>query len=280
MHRVAYSRAMHARVLNVRAVVTATLILGAAPAGAQQDFDDYFWSWRAVSGFDTSTGKYGQASDTTISFVPVMLQGARGPLTLKLSSGWLRVSGPALILDGAASAGAAAANRKVSGLADTSLSMMYSLEQFYDAGVYIDITGRVKLPSARYAKGLGTGEADAALQVDGAFSWGNVMPFATLGYKLNGRPEALALRDVAYGSLGLQYSWSERAASGVAYDYRQSALATSADPREGMAYTSYKFDNGWSINVYAVAGFSDNSPRAGGGVTLTYRLRPGRVSIR
>lgn len=250
-------------------------------AQAQDSFEDYFWSSRVTTGFDYSSGDYGQAETTTIAFLPVILQTSRGPLTLKMSGGALRVTGPALILDGAATGGTApAANRKVTGLADTSVSAMYSFQGLYDKGIYIDVTARAKFPTANFAKGLGTGEVDGILQADGAFAWGNFMPFATLGYKVNGSPDAYSLRHVTFGSLGLQYAWNERLATGAVYDYRQSALATSSDPQEGMAYVSYRFTDAWSLNFYGVAGFSKNSPNAGLGITFTYRVKPGAVGIR
>jgi len=273
--RLAYSHLMK----SVTRLFPCAFALISGPAMAQQDFDDYFWSSRVSSGFDYSAGRYGQTETTKIVFVPLAMQTTRGPITFKLSTGWLRVSGPALILDGAATEGAAQANRKVSGIADVSLSAMYSFEQFYDRGIYLDLTARAKFPAASFAKGLGTGEVDGALQLDGAFSWGKVMPFGTIGYKANGTPDTLALRNVAYGSLGLQYAWNDRTATGVAYDWRQSSLATSQNPREGMVYTSYKFTDAWSVNVYGVAGFSDNSPNAGGGITITYRIKPGSARV-
>ncbi len=251
-----------------------------ASACAQDSFEDYFWSSRATTGFDYSTGKYGQAEATQIAFLPLILQTARGPLTLKISGGALRVSGPALILDGEATSGTAAVSRNVTGLADTSLSAMYSFQQFYDRGIYIDLTARAKFPTASFKKGLGTGEVDGVVQLDGAFAWGDVMPFATLGYKANGSPDTLALRHITFGSLGLQYALNERMSTGVAYDYRQSAVATSSDPQEGMAYISYRFTDAWSLNLYGVAGFSKNSPAAGAGITFTYRVKPGAVSVR
>lgn len=247
---------------------------------AQDSFNDFFWSSRITTGFDYSSGTYGQAESTKISYVPVTVQSARGPITFKLSGGWLAVSGPALILDGAATTTTTpAVSRKVSGLADTSLAVMYSLEQLYDDGIYIDFTLRTKLPTASFSKGLGTGEVDGAVQVDGAFAWGDVMPFATLGYKLNGTPQTFALRDVAFASIGVQYTWTDLIATGVVYDYRQSSVRTSSDPQEGMAYISYKFTDDWSLNLYGMAGFSANSPKAGGGLTFTYRLKPGGVPV-
>ncbi len=244
-------------------------------ARAQDSFGDFFWSSRMTSGFDYSAGKFGEAEITEIAFVPVTLQTARGPFTFKVSSGWLSVVGPALILDGAGVAAAKPGiSRNVSGFSDTTVSAAYSIERLYDRGIYIDLTARAKLPTASFTKGLGTGKLDGAVQADGAAAVGAVMPFATLGYKVNGVPNSLKLRNVFFGSLGVQYAWDDRVATGVVFDYRQSARRTSVDPQEGTAYLSYRFTDAWSFNLYAVKGFSSNSPQAGGGITFTYRFSP------
>lgn len=242
-------------------------------ACAQDSFNDFFWSPRLTTGFDYSAGKFGEAQTTEIAFVPVTFQTARGPFTFKVSGGWLSVAGPALILDGAGQASSTPAiNRKVSGVSDTSFSAMYSLEGLYDRGVYIDLTARTKLPSASFKKGLGTGKVDAAVQTDAAIALGDFMPFVTLGYKVNGVPDKLKLRNVMFGTFGLQYAWDDRVTTGIAFDYRQSALKTSADPQEGSVYLSRRFTDAWSFNVYALRGFSRNSPNIGGGLTFTYRF--------
>ena len=97
------------------------------------------------------------------------------------------------------------------------------------------------------------------------------MPFATLGYKASGRPKGYHLRDVVYGTIGLQYNFNGKIAAGVLFDYRQAALASAEDPREGLAYVNVKLNRTWSLNLYGIAGFSRNSPDGGGGAVLTYR---------
>jgi hypothetical protein len=256
-------------------VLACAASVATAPATAQDAFNDFFWSPRATAGFDYSAGTFGDVRTTEIAYLPVVLQTARGAWTFKLSGGWLSVVGPALILDGAGeSAGTPGISRKASGVADTSLAVMYSVERLYDRGVYLDLTLRAKLPSASFAKGLGTGKADAAAQVDLAVAAGELMPFATVGYKVNGVPQTLKLRNVAFGSLGVQYAWDERVATGLVFDYRQSSRRTASDPQEGTLYLSYRFTEAWSFNLYGVKGFSENSPSAGGGLTFTYRFTP------
>jgi hypothetical protein len=250
-------------------------------AAAQDAFGDYFWSYRWSSGFDYSAGTFGDTRTTEIAYVPLTAQASRGPWTFKANGGWLSVAGPALILDGAGSGAAGqGVDRNVSGVADIGLSAMYSVEELYDRGVFLDLTARVKVPTASFRKGLGTGEGDLVLQGDLAVAVDDFMPFATLGYKFTGVPPSLMLRDAAFASLGLQYAWDERVATGVVFDYRQSTLRGAGNPQEGTLYLSHHFSDEWSFNLYGVVGFSRNSPSAGGGLMFTYRPRYGAVPVR
>ena len=245
-----------------------------APAFAQDSFADAFWQYKASTGFDFSSGTFGATKHTEILYIPVTLQAAKGPWTLKAVVPWLRVSGPARLLDGAAEGSTTfRTSGGAAGVGDIGLSVMYSLESLYNYGLYIDFTAKAKAPTASFAKGLGTGAWDGAFQVDIAKAWGGFMPFATLGYRVTGQPKGFALRDVIFGTLGLQYSWHEHLATGVFYDMRRAAIKSAAAPQEGTAYVNYRFNDDWAVNAYAVAGFSTNSPSAGGGLVFSYRWR-------
>ena len=252
----------------------ACLAFSNAAVRAQDSFADAFWQFRASSGFDFSSGYYGAAKRTEILYLPLTLQAAKGSWTLKAVVPWLRVSGPALLLDGAAEGAAGVrAGGAASGIGDINLSVTYGIESFSAAGLYIDLTARVKAPTASFAKGLGTGAWDGAVQADIAKTLGNFMPFATMGYRVTGQPKGFVLRDVVYGSAGLQYTWSERVTTGASYDVRRAAIKTAEAPQEGTAYINLRFSEDWSLNIYGVAGFSTNSPSAGGGLVATYRWR-------
>ena len=259
--------------------MTALMLASVVPAHAQDTFADAFWQYRASSGFDFSTGYYGAAKATEILYIPVTFQAAKGPWTLKAVVPWIRVSGPALLIDGSGeSANGVRASGAASGPGDINLSATYSLESIYNTGTYIDLTARVKAPTASFADGLGTGAWDGAFQVDiaktiGGAGSGSFMPFGTIGYRVTGQPQGFTLRNVVFGSIGLQYTWSERLTTGASYDVRQAAIKTAKAPQEGTAYMNVRFGESWSANVYGVAGFSDNSPTAGGGVVITYRWR-------
>lgn len=260
--------------------ITLAAVVAASGAKAQDSLQDFVWTTRVSAAFDYSSGKYGAPTPTDISFLPITVQSSRGPWTLKGSLPWMAVDGPALILDGSGAGSAGTrADRSINGLGDLNLSATYALDSLYDSGVYIDFTGRVKLPTASFKKGLGTGRVDVVAQVDASASVGDTLPFATFGYKATGSRTALVLRDVLFGSVGMQYMWNEGIATGLAYDYRQSSIKSLSDPQEGSVYLSVRINDRLSMNVYGVVGFSANSPTAGGGVVFTYRPDLGLIPV-
>lgn len=266
-----YNGGMTLKQLLHSSALSAVVLFSTSAIASDVDGDDR--RFRTNIGMDYTSGSYGADEKTEIVYIPWSVQAEDGPWTVRAVVPWLHVSGPALILDGADGGSVGTrATESASGLGDISLSLMYSLEQFYDQGLFIDVTGRFKLPTASLSKGLGTGKADASLRVDVAQSVGQFIPFATLGYKWAGVPEGFKLRNTIYGSVGLQYSWSETVATGLSYDYRQSSIKESADPQEGLAYLNVRFTDDWSVNFYGIMGFSENSPDAGGGVTFVYRF--------
>ena len=254
--------------------IAALLIFSGTGAIAQDSFADAFWQFRLSSGFDVSSGFYGAPKRTEILYVPLTLQAAKGPWTLKAVAPWLRVSGPALLIDGTGGGSAGVrTGGAASGLGDINLSATYALEGLSTYGLYVDLTARAKAPTASFKKGLGTGAWDGAVQLDIAKTLGSLMPFASVGYRFTGQPKGFALRDVIYGSVGLQYTWNELVTTGMSYDVRRAAIKTAAAGHEGSAYVNFRFSDDWSLNLYGVAGFSPNSPSAGGGLVATYRWR-------
>ena len=230
-------------------------------------------SFRINLGMDYTSGSYGADEKTEILYMPLSFQMENGPWVARAVVPWLSVSGPAIIIDGAEAGSAVARTTDgASGMGDLSFSLRYSFEQLYERNLFIDVTARAKIPTASINKGLGTGEADVAFQLDVAQAIGPFIPFATVGRKWVGVPDGFKLRNTFFGSLGLQYSWSDRVATGLSYDYRQSSFKNSSDPQEGLAYLNIRFSDHWSVNLYSVIGLSENSPDVGGGTAFVYRF--------
>lgn len=249
-------------------------VVASSACSAQDSFSDAFWQYRASTGFDYSSGDYGAAKPTEIWYVPVSFRASKGPWALKVTTGWLSVSGPALLVD-AGTADAALGLRtagSASGVADLNFYVTYSVDALAAHNIFLDLTARLKAPTASFAKGLGTGEWDEAVQIDISTTFGDFMPFAYVGYKVAGRPQGFSLRNVVYGEVGAQHTWNEWLTTGLMYDVRQASIRTAENPQEATAYAAIKLSQKWSATIYAGTGFSTNSPSAGGGMTFTYKM--------
>jgi len=232
-------------------------------------------SLKIFSGFDYSSGKYGEATDTAIFYVPVSVKYETGPWGFRATTSYIHIHGPANVIGGEAggfSTGVPSTGSvSRSGPGDILLGVTYSLESLWRKALFIDFTGKVKVPTASASKGLGTGKTDFTAQVDIAKTWGRFTPFATLAYRFMGTPRAYVLRDAWNASLGLQYTASHVVSTGVSFDYRQSVSPTGTDPRELFGYVAVALGEKWTLDFYGVAGLSDGSPDAGGGIQITFR---------
>src|SRR5437868_7003596 len=94
---------------------------------AQDAFGDAFWQFRSLAGFDISSGDYGAATPTDVYYTYATLRASKGPWTLRATVPWLRVVGPAVLLDGATGGGSVGTgvSRDESGVGDIALSGTY-----------------------------------------------------------------------------------------------------------------------------------------------------------
>lgn len=229
-------------------------------------------SLRASTGFDYSVGGYGNVEDTTIIAVPFSVTAEWGAWTSSLSTYWLQIEGPGGVTVGTDGTpivtGPAGAVETNSGLGDTSASLAYSLAQLWEHGTFVDITGTVKLPTGDEDRGLSNGEVDYTVKLDVAQSFGQILPFATIGYRFLGDEN---LDDQLQLSVGAQLTIQDGVSVGASYDWRAASTAASDDSSELFAYGSWRFTEDWSATLYGIAGFTDGSPDSGGGITLTWR---------
>ncbi len=236
-------------------------------------------NWEALkifSGFDYSSGKYGETTNTDILYLPVSVKYETGPWALRATTSYIHIRGPANVVGGGEVGSvvtnvASTGEVSRSGPGDVLLGVTYSLDSLWRKALFIDFTGKVKLPTASASKGLGTGKTDFTAQLDVAKTWGRVTPFVTLAYRIIGTPRAYRLRNAWNASVGLQYTVSHVVGTGLSFDYRQSVSPTGTDPRELFGYVTVAISQKWSLDFYGVAGLSDGSPDAGGGIQITFR---------
>ena len=244
----------------------------ARPEPATRD-DETEWSFS--SGFELSRGDFNDSDRTEISFIPLTLRYRSGPWLAAVTVPYIRIDGPGDVVGGADSGlivGRDAVGRSdEGGLGDIVASLSYAFFPERPSLPLVELTGRIKLPTADEDDGLGTGKADYSLQVDVAKQWGDLSTFGTLGYRVLGDPSGLELEDGLLGSLGFSYRLSGRISTGVAYDIRQASVSGTDDAQELVPFASYRWSESIRLGAYGVFGLSESSPDTGLGFSVRVR---------
>lgn len=225
-------------------------------------------------GVDYSTGLYGDAMATDILFVPAFLKWEHDPWTAKMSVAYVRIRGPGrVVLNGEkpiqADESAQGATTE-EGLGDVTLALGRTLWTDPATGMGLDLTAKLKLPTADETKGLGTGKTDAGLLLDGYAALGPVSWIAGVGYRWMGDPPGSSYRNVWSGNTGFSLKAGPTVSVGLMYDYRQSVYATSPGSSELTPFASFKLGRGYKLQWYGTVGLSDSSPDRGMGLMLQH----------
>jgi hypothetical protein len=222
------------------------------------------------TGLDYSSGKYGQTEDTKITYVPFTGKYEVDRWTFKATVPYIQIEGPANVTPDSRIVvnGVRPVRSKESGLGDTVLGASYNAVANLEKQLYVDVGGKVKLPTADEAKGLGSGKTDYSLYTDVFKTQGNLTWLGTLGYKVFGDPTGVNLNNVFYGSAGLSYKLSSNDSVGFVVDLRERTTNTSTALREYSLFYSHKFDQTYKLQTYIVTGDTTSSVDLGGGAIL------------
>lgn len=137
-------------------------------------------------------------------------------------------------------------------------------------GLSIDLTGKIKFPTASESRGLGSGKIDYAAQLNAEQSFGQPSIFFGLGYKWLGDPQGTHLDNVWYGALGGAYKFSRDTTAGLSFDWATAATDGTPSARELSLYASHWLNDHMKLNGTLYTGLSDSSPDAGAGLSLSY----------
>jgi hypothetical protein len=267
------------RAKGILAAVWCTVVVAPLRAGAEVAASGP-GRWSFSTGFDYSSGDFGQTTRTDILYVPLDLKYEKDPWALRLTLPYIEITGPRSVIGGGPGgpvvvSGGGTGQRTDAGLGDIITSVTYSIIPASLKMPLIDLTGKVKFGTADEQKGLGTGQNDYTFQVDIAKSFGKWSPFGTIGYRFVGKAEGFDLHNTWLGTLGVGYRYRPHLSVGVYYDYRESEqqlnVPGSAAPQELVPYLVWKAGKHWTVTAYGVIGFSDGSPDGGGGVQFGYR---------
>jgi hypothetical protein len=230
--------------------------------------------WSLSTGFESSRGKFNDSDRTEVTFVPVTLRYQRGPWTAGVTVPYILISGPGDIVGGLDSSLVVAreANGRTTerGLGDVVAMVAYAIDPPREWLPFVELSARVKFPTADEDERLGTGELDYRVQVDLAKSFGRITPFAAIGYRVLGDPSGGDLDDGYLGSVGASYRFGGGWSAGVAFDAEEASTAGVDSSRELVTFGSYRWSRSLTLGTYGVFGFSDSSPDTAFGMTARY----------
>lgn len=226
---------------------------------------------KLTSGVDVSTGDYGLSEATDMVIVPTTIGYSNFPWKFTANVNYFDVRGPGDVVIGidGVIAQDASTDSHTTGFGDVSLSGSWAADSHWDmASFFLDLSAKIKLPTADETTGLSTGNTDTQLQADLAYGAGSVTPMATLGYKFSGGAE---YANQLIASIGFNYQWQEPLNTGVFLDYRDAATSTSENRQEAFVYLTRALNSKFSVTIYGVKGFTTASPDLGVGLTLSIK---------
>ena len=237
------------------------MLAASIPSMAQDQFS-------LSTGFDFSSGKYGNTASTDIVYIPVVGKYEIGDLMLKLTVPYISITGPGGVVQGVGRVGTTTTTRTTdSGLGDIVAMADYN---FYSVGsVALDAVGKIKFGTADANKGLGTGKNSYSAQLDGYDTTGATTLFATVGYKIYDVPVGFTLNNVLYGTIGASQKLSNTTSAGAMLDMATSSSPTGSDQLEATVYVSHKITPKLKVQANVLKGFANGSPDFGGGAMIT-----------
>lgn len=250
------------------AAVSIGCAMACVPAMAQ-DSDTF----TVTTGVDYSSGNYGTDVDTRILVVPVSLRYKTENLRLTATVPWLRIDGSSAII-GDGSGGTVIdpnAPRTVrSGMGDLTLGAAYLIPE-ETLGFGLDLSARIKVPTASRSKALGTGKVDLTLSAELSKTFDAFTPFVNVGYRIPGEPSGYDLHNGVAVSAGSSVSLGKSVIIG-SYDYRQAISDLSRDSEELFGAFSTPVADRLTYTLYGTAGLNEGAADYGVGSMIGFRF--------
>ena len=267
--------------LSLVALASASIVAGAGAASAQ--------TVQIGVGAEYSTGTYGGTDETSIYEVPITFRVRAGDWSFRARVPFASIEGPGGVVPGGPDdnggdrsgpgggddedddpiendLGEVIGGVNSSGLADISLSATWS--QSIGDDNYLDLTGRVTLPTGDVAKDLGTGETDFTMLAEFGHDFDGAGIYAFGGYKFRG---GATREDGAQFGAGGYFRPLDGVVAGVDAGWSESSINGLDQSADLTAYSSFTLSPDWRISLYALTGLTDNAPDFGAGLRLTWR---------
>lgn len=252
----------------------ALALLAGTSAGAAEP------TFRFSTGVDYSSGDFGENTDTEVTYVPFTGRMTLGHWTFRATVPFLEINGPADVIVGDDGGGGETTGapgtgprRVVSGLGDTTLATTYSINRLRGTRAYLDLIGRVRLPTGDDDKGLGVGAVDAGLNAELGWDGPKGGGYLNLGRRFLGDSDEFQREDGWTASTGGWVNATRKVQIGGYYSWREASLSNGINPEELGAYVGYRFSRQWRVQFTGYTGLSEGSPDVGAAISLSFRPR-------
>lgn len=223
-----------------------------------------------------STGDYGTARNTDIWTVPVVARYRTGGLRLSASLPWMSIKSDGTLFTGIDSTplvvapGITSTRRHRRGLGDLTIGAAYDLPGLTSAGLDLELSGRVKLPTASDRSQLSTGKTDYAFGAQISKPIGRLVPFVSGTYRIFGDSGPWNLRNGMAASAGASYVLPGRATIVASYDYARAASRFISDSHELFGGVSVPIARTpLRLTAFGTTGLSRGAADASAGLSLT-----------
>lgn len=282
------------------AASVAAALLAAAPSAMAQT------KLQLSTGLDYSSGKFGTNSRTDVLVVPLAARVTTGNWAFRASLPVVTVRGDATTIgsqvfvvvddngglrsgssggggggrdhpedDGSVTTGTTTTTttKRVTntGLSDLSLSATYTFDELLGADTYLDVAGRVRLPTGNEKKGLSLGVTDYAATAEVGLDRDGGGVYLNAGRRFLEDATAFKREDGWQAGVGGWIEVTDDTVVGAFADWRESSSRAGEDPAEAGAYVTHRLTPSLKIGVNASAGLTDASPDFGVGLTLSWR---------
>jgi hypothetical protein len=226
-------------------------------------------------GGEYTTGDYGGDSDIKDVYVPVTAAYGAGHFWGRLTVPYAYVDAPeGTVIQGGQVVPGTGNNITEGGIGDVILGLTYrDLWTSADRNSGLDLTSKIKFGTADQDKGLGSGENDYSLQLDGYTFIDALSLYATAGYKWRGNTDGFESQDDWFAGAGGSYRIVPRTRIGMAVSYRPDPVEGGNDDATDLTvYVTRLAGKSWWVEGYALTGLSDGSPDWGVGGSVTFEL--------
>jgi len=228
------------------------------------------------SGFDYSSGKYGDAAKTQLPVIPFSISAETSAWIVGVSMPYLQVRSDdnVRVTDAGVFVGSNAADndqiKTIRGAGDLATFATYKVPET-DMGWLIDLIGRVKWPAASHAKGLSTGKIDYGVEINLARRVDRYSTHAKVAYQVRRGEIDDELRNGWAANACVKYRLNGTNDIDFTYDYRQPISAFGFKQSELSIALGHMVSANWRVVLYGVKGLADGSPDWAIGATIEVR---------